>query len=390
MNTKLAVLLGALGVALTISACSYSIASNYEPNTMTETHAESEISIAARHFYWDNEDTIDNDFRDITLVETTFGTTTLISPKIMVAIYDNEIDLRFSIQNLVQTSEDRYVINGIEQNFSFRYLDEENETQVSDTLEESITYDRISNYYELRNVHIDFYFYIENFNTETKDMTIDTGIIIEADFYNTRQVQEPIIKSLYKNQDLTINGNFYAGSADFFDGYNFVEKIRNRFDMYMYFSMIGAELQEQRIYNEGYDAGETAGQNNVISNPNEYNLYTGEQLAQVAENANTEIIDLPGVMLHVLSMPWTFISNAFDLTLWPGTPYQINFANIFKGLIAILALMFIIKMFTNGFNALGNVASSAEDRKNKKADTNLKNSQAKLNDAKTSKIESKS
>lgn len=57
----------------------------------------------------------------------------------------------------------------------------------------------------------------------------------------------------------------------------------------------------------------------------------------------TEVVDIPGLMFNILTMPFTFISMAFNLTLWPGTPYQINISNLFLSIIGILVFIFIIK-----------------------------------------------
>lgn len=56
----------------------------------------------------------------------------------------------------------------------------------------------------------------------------------------------------------------------------------------------------------------------------------------------SEVIDLPTLMFTVLTMPFTFISTAFNLTLFPGTQYQINIGNVFLVFIAILSIVFII------------------------------------------------
>lgn len=95
-----------------------------------------------------------------------------------------------------------------------------------------------------------------------------------------------------------------------------------------------------------------------------------------------ETLDITGLMFQILTMPFTFISQAFNLTLWEGTPYQFNFSNFILSLIAIATIIFIIKLFTSGFSVIGNYTSH-------RADTKLKNSQTKLNEAKTKKIESK-
>ena len=81
-------------------------------------------------------------------------------------------------------------------------------------------------------------------------------------------------------------------------------------------------------------------------------------------------------MLQILTMPFTFISKAFDVTLWPGTQYEFNIANFIKGLIAIATILFIIKLFTTGFAVFGNYTGSIQNHK-------LTKSQIEYNKAKT-------
>lgn len=61
------------------------------------------------------------------------------------------------------------------------------------------------------------------------------------------------------------------------------------------------------------------------------------------ENINQEVVDIPGLMFTVLTLPFSFISQAFNLTIFPGTPYQINFTNLFMTVIAIFVLLWLIK-----------------------------------------------
>lgn len=74
----------------------------------------------------------------------------------------------------------------------------------------------------------------------------------------------------------------------------------------------------------------------------------------------TEVIDIPGLMWQILIMPFSFISQAFNVTIFEGTPYQLNFANLFKGLIAIMTLLFVIRLFTGGINMLGEYSTQIE------------------------------
>lgn len=58
---------------------------------------------------------------------------------------------------------------------------------------------------------------------------------------------------------------------------------------------------------------------------------------------NIEIVDIPGLLLTMLGMPFAFISQAFDLTVFPGTPYAVNLSHIFLAIICAGILIFIIK-----------------------------------------------
>lgn len=77
---------------------------------------------------------------------------------------------------------------------------------------------------------------------------------------------------------------------------------------------------------------------------------TYTQLVVIDSQGNTtpvitqEIIDIPSIMYTVLTMPFSFISQAFNLTLFPNTPYQVNFSNIFLVILALLVILFVAKI----------------------------------------------
>lgn len=58
---------------------------------------------------------------------------------------------------------------------------------------------------------------------------------------------------------------------------------------------------------------------------------------------NYEVIDLPGFMFTILGLPFAWISTAFNLTLFPGTPYSLNIAHLFMAIIGALILVFVLK-----------------------------------------------
>lgn len=62
-----------------------------------------------------------------------------------------------------------------------------------------------------------------------------------------------------------------------------------------------------------------------------------------------EVIDIPSVIFTIFTLPFTFMTRAFDITIFPGTPYQINFSNlvmlILGGITFIYLIHFLFKTF---------------------------------------------
>lgn len=68
----------------------------------------------------------------------------------------------------------------------------------------------------------------------------------------------------------------------------------------------------------------------------------------VVPSGTYEVLDLPGLMWEILTMPFAFVSQAFNLTLFPGTPYQLNIANLFLTIIAIFVFIWLLSMIIKG------------------------------------------
>lgn len=64
----------------------------------------------------------------------------------------------------------------------------------------------------------------------------------------------------------------------------------------------------------------------------------------IIPNGSYEVIDIPGLMWEILTMPFAFVSQAFNLTLFPGTPFQINIANLFLSVLAIFVFIFLVSL----------------------------------------------
>lgn len=58
---------------------------------------------------------------------------------------------------------------------------------------------------------------------------------------------------------------------------------------------------------------------------------------------NYEVIDIPGLIFNIFALPFTFITKAFDLTIFPGTPYQLNLSNLLMIVLSGLTFLFLIK-----------------------------------------------
>ena len=95
---------------------------------------------------------------------------------------------------------------------------------------------------------------------------------------------------------------------------------------------------------------------------------------------------IQSLMLRILTMPFTFIVQAFNVTLWPNTAWEFNIGNFIVAIIAISAVLFIIKVFTSGFSVIGNYTSHRNQNKLTKSQIETNKTSAELNRAKTEKV----
>ena len=57
-----------------------------------------------------------------------------------------------------------------------------------------------------------------------------------------------------------------------------------------------------------------------------------------------EVVDINSLLFTIISLPFTFFSNAFNLTLWSGTPYAINIGDTILFIVSILLIIAIIRI----------------------------------------------
>ncbi len=80
-------------------------------------------------------------------------------------------------------------------------------------------------------------------------------------------------------------------------------------------------------------------------------MYCGANLTYkyYINNPTYEVIDLPNVMLSILTMPFTFFSQAFNLTLFPNTPYAINVGHTILIVVGVIGSIYLIKYLVGIF-----------------------------------------
>ena len=90
--------------------------------------------------------------------------------------------------------------------------------------------------------------------------------------------------------------------------------------------------------------------NDTIENGNIV-FYCGGNLTYkyYINNPTYEVIDLPNVMLSILTMPFTFFSQAFNLTLFPNTPYALNVGHTILIIVGVIGTIYLIKYLVGIF-----------------------------------------
>lgn len=66
-------------------------------------------------------------------------------------------------------------------------------------------------------------------------------------------------------------------------------------------------------------------------------------------SGKTEVIDMWGLVATMVSIPFTFLSQAFNLTLFAGTPYAFNFSSLLLTFVCLLVILLILKIIKGRF-----------------------------------------
>lgn len=67
-------------------------------------------------------------------------------------------------------------------------------------------------------------------------------------------------------------------------------------------------------------------------------------LSRPTSPAGTEVVNIPELMFMILSLPFTFFSGAFNLTLFAGTAYAINVSDVVLCIFGLLIVIFVVRL----------------------------------------------
>lgn len=70
----------------------------------------------------------------------------------------------------------------------------------------------------------------------------------------------------------------------------------------------------------------------------------GVYVPTTPNDPTTEIIDMNSLLFTILTLPFAFLSQAFNFTFFEGTPYAFNLSTIILSIISIAILIMIIKL----------------------------------------------
>lgn len=207
--------------------------------------------------------------------------------------------------------------------------------------------------------------------------------IIQNPYFEDRQVNMSLEFTSNKKTFLNIKSDANLTYIDYteYKGINNPTE-----DIRVYSNNMWNREAYKTIIISGGNSAETLGaQSRLISNA------TGVEFTPIPSGTGYDIEDgnftsLQSLIFKILTMPFTFIAQAFNVTLWPNTAWEFNIGNFILAIIAISAVLFIIKAFTSGFSVIGNYTNNRNQNRLTKSKIENNKSATELNRAKTEKV----
>lgn len=145
------------------------------------------------------------------------------------------------------------------------------------------------------------------------------------------------ITNYQPNNQTTFNISINEGA----DNYIYIKIVRA---LRVFYKATGNEFNSMQLYWQDvqlYDLwGDRTGSyyNYYYTHNNVINL-SGQYIPGTAQ----EIVDIPGIMWEIITMPFAFVSQAFNLTLFPGTQFSLNVSNLLLSIFGVLVFILLLK-----------------------------------------------
>lgn len=202
------------------------------------------------------------------------------------------------------------------------------------------------------NIQVEYIYLLANGTYATKTINAKTIENISINYQNTQET----IK--YGGKFTTANTNYKESDTKEYTtsivGYDIDYKRNNNNNVSFYVNVL-QPISDWSITanNETYTLEESLTSFNIEGAASEFVLKYKNEVKEtfkinLYEEKAGDYVDIPGLILTIITLPFSFISQAFNITLFKGTPYAINVSTmlltIVGGAILIWLIVKIIKI----------------------------------------------
>lgn len=223
---------------------------------------------------------------------------------------------------------------------------------------------KVDTQYNIYNWETDYYFYITYDDGNYPQFTFDNIMLDLRGYLNPNTQLNPYYEDYYYYYTYSNNNNLYSFMyADTYT-YNQMETIYNlniwtlgdNADIdtvgtnsaltlnhkykYVRFKI---EWKCDEILNENDEIITTVIPNLIETLNPVYSTISANYTWTFEKQYTYEVLDIPGLLFQILGMPFAWISTAFNLTIFSGTPYAINISRLIMDIVLGLFLILIVK-----------------------------------------------
>ena len=201
-------------------------------------------------------------------------------------------------------------------------------------------------------IQVDYVYLLANGTKATKTIDAKTVENISINYQNTQENIKYGGKFTTSDTNYTESDNIeYTTSIIGYD----IDYKRNNNDNVSFYVNVLQPISDWTITanNQTYTLEESLTSFNIEGAATEFVLKYKNEVKEtfkisLFEEKAGDIVDIPGLILTIITLPFSFISQAFNITLFKGTPYAINVSTmlltIVGGAILIWLIVKIIKI----------------------------------------------